>query len=674
MDIQNFFNSQQLQALVNGQNENNDIAVLGNDLLDQIKEILVENNKVNVETSNAQDETTKSLSDLTSGVKELVSTEEDDAAKMETSISALTNATTKNMASDKTAGLFAHLKNGFATLKQMAKLAAKDYVQNTKVGKLWTNISKEMKKQGAAKTKVIEGKRSDDEKDGGGGETPTLNSKLIAVSMAAAAFKALNPVTLVLTFLTKVLPLIIIFGLLLYGFIRGFMDGTVADAITFLVVTIVAAVLAFVIFMYGKQIALFAIQVACELMKVAIEAGADWFIVGIIVAVIAVIALAFLVAAGLVVIIIGAAILGIVVGMYFAIKAIKSMMEDMIEDIIDVFAEQIGELRKLIMGVLDVFNTLVPMMANMMTETASTLETGMKSALSGIAATFGLMTDTMNRLASEISSIFNGLAAAILSSSIMKAVTRQKEEMANMTIQSLTAEFDTNPKLIARIANVVGRGFLDVVGDIISNVTSVVNQFIETVVSLGSAAFETLTNVISTVVSLFEAARNTIINGTLLLISKIIRDVNIITSAFVGLLFSMPLVGWLMGLVGSTSFSDALAPLTANAAQIRELTQHILDAIDTRRSGYAKSQSITNTLGGDETTIIQHSMNTISPTDGAVMDFDTMTIQGASQSNFVTAQAFSVQMRALQAALQDVTNAIYKTAPKDSKGGLFDWL
>lgn len=673
MDIRNFFNSQQMQALVNGQNENNDIAVLGNDLLDQIKEILVENNKVNVETSNAQDETTKSLSDLTSGVKELVSTEEDDAAKMETSISALTNATTKNMASDKTAGLFAHLKNGFATLKQMAKLAAKDYVQNTKVGKLWTNISKEMKKQGAAKTKVIEGKQSDNEKDGGG-ETPTLNSKLIAVSMAAAAFKALNPVTLVLTFLTKVLPLIIIFGLLLYGFIRGFMDGTVADAITFLVVTIVAAVLAFVIFMYGKQIALFAIQVACEWMKVAIEAGAAWFVVGIIVAVIAVIALAFLVAAGLVVIIIGAAILGIVVGMYFAIKAIKSMMEDMIEDIIDVFAEQIGELRKLIMGVLDVFNTLVPMMANMMTETASTLETGMKSALSGIAATFGLMTDTMNRLASEITRIFNGLAAAILSSSIMKAVTRQKEEMANMTIQSLTAEFDTNPKLITSIANVVGRGFLDVVGDIISNVASVVNQFIETVVDLASAAFETLTNVISTVVSLFEAARNTIVNGTLLLISKIIRDVNIITSAFVGLLFSMPLVGWLMGLVGSTSFSDALAPLTANAAQIRELTQHILDAIDTRRSGYAKSQSITNTLGGDETTIIQHSMNTISPTDGAVMDFDTMTIQGASQSNFVTAQAFSVQMRALQTALQDVTNAIYKTAPKDSKGGLFDWL
>lgn len=673
MDIRNFFNSQQMQALVNGQNENNDIAVLGNDLLDQIKEILVENNKVNVETSNAQDETTKSLSDLTSGVKELVSTEEDDAAKMETSISALTNATTKNMASDKTAGLFAHLKNGFATLKQMAKLAAKDYVQNTKVGKLWTNISKEMKKQGAAKTKVIEGKQSDNEKDGGG-ETPTLNSKLIAVSMAAAAFKALNPVTLVLTFLTKVLPLIIIFGLLLYGFIRGFMDGTVADAITVLVGIIIAAVLAFVIFMYGKQIALFAIQVACELMKVAIEAGADWFVVGIIVAVIAVIALAFLVAAGLVVIIIGAAILGIVVGMYFAIKAIKSMMEDMIEDIIDVFAEQIGELRKLIMGVLDVFNTLVPMMANMMTETASTLETGMKSALSGIAATFGLMTDTMNRLASEITRIFNGLAAAILSSSIMKAVTRQKEEMANMTIQSLTAEFDTNPKLITSIANVVGRGFLDVVGDIISNVASVVNQFIETVVDLASAAFETLTNVISTVVSLFEAARNTIVNGTLLLISKIIRDVNIITSAFVGLLFSMPLVGWLMGLVGSTSFSDALAPLTANAAQIRELTQHILDAIDTRRSGYAKSQSITNTLGGDETTIIQHSMNTISPTDGAVMDFDTMTIQGASQSNFVTAQAFSVQMRALQTALQDVTNAIYKTAPKDSKGGLFDWL
>lgn len=673
MDIQNFFNSQQMQALVNGQNENNDIAVLGNDLLDQIKEILVENNKVNVETSNAQDETTKSLSDLTSGVKELVSAEEDDAIKMETGLSALTNATTKNMASDRTAGLFAHLKNSFATLKQMAKLAAKDYVQNTKVGKLWTNISKEMKKQGAAKTKVIEGKQSDDKKDGGG-EMPTLNSKLIAASMAAAAFKALNPVTLVLTFLTKVLPLIIIFGLLLYGFICGFMDGTVTDFFAYLVVTIVAAVLLFVVFMYAKEIMLFAIQVACELTKVGIEAAADWFVVGIIVAVIAVIALAFLVAAGLVVVIIGAAILGIIVGMFFAIKAIKAMMEDMIEDIIDVFAEQIGELRKLIMGVLDVFNTLVPMMADMMTETASTLETGMKSALAGIAATFSLMTDTMSKLASEISRIFNGLAAAILSSSIMQAVSRQKEEMANMTIQSLTAEFDTNPKLIASIANVVGDGFLNVIGDIISNVTSVVNQFIETVVSLASAAFATLTNVISTVVSLFEAARNTIVNGTLLLISKIIRDVNIITGEFVGLLFSMPLVGWLMGLVGSSSFSDALAPLTANAAQIRELTQHILDAIDTKRSGYAKSQSITNTLASDETTIFQHSMNTISPTDGAVIGFDTMTMEGVSQSNFVTSQAFSVQMRAIQTALKDVTDAIYKTAPKDSKGGLFDWL
>lgn len=650
-----------------------DSELVGNDLLQQIKELLLGNNQIQVESAASADESSKDMSALLDATKTMVVDNESNAEEMQASLSDLTDASKGMAAQKENSGLIAHLKSAGGMLKQMAKIAAKEYVQQTKYGKLWTNISKEMKKQGAAKTKVVEGKSDEGGKGGGGGDVPPLDNKMIAASMAAAAFKALNPVTMVLTFLTKVVPMLIVFGLLLYGFIVGYLNGTVADFVLTLVTVIIAAVLAYVAYLYIKEAIMFGIKVACEFMKVGIEAAADWAAVYVIIAVIAIIAVAFLVAAVLVVAIIALAIVGIVIAMYFLTKAIQSMMEDMIEDIMEVFGEQIGELKKLIMSTIAVFATLVPIMSKMMTSTAETLKTGMEKALSGISATFKVMTDTMDKLATEISDIFNGLAAAILASAIGKSVQQQKEQAANLTIQSLTAEFESNEKMISEISNMVAANINETIAQAFSGVGSAISQFVTAVTDLVSNANTVIGDILTAVYSLFEGAYNIITKSTVLLIGKIIEDVDRITNAFVGLLFGLPLVGWLMGLVGSNSFTEALKPLVENTAQIKALTKSVLEAVTAKRQGYAHSSATNNTVTNSETSVIDSAINTITPTDTETVNEDTTTLQG-TPSNFVTAQAFGAQMAAVRAQMKDMIEAIYKTAPeKTSKKGLFGW-
>lgn len=647
--------------------------VITNDLLNQIKELLVNRNHIQIETADSADDTAGNMASLLDASKQMAANSDSNAERLEDGISSLTTVTAKNMTSEKNGGFLAHIKSVGSSLMAMAKLAAKEYVQTTKFGKIWTDVSKQLKKQGEPKTNVIRSVPIERKSAGEKMKSFALNSKLIASSMASAVFKALNPVTLVTTFLTQIVPLVIIFGLLLYGFIKGYMNGTIADFVLTMTLIIIGAVIAYVAYLYVKEAMLNAIKIACEMAKVAIEAAADWAAVGVIIAMVAVIGIAFLLAAALIIVIVGAAIVGVVVAMYFLTKAIKSMMEDMIEDIAGTFGEQLDGMKRLIAETIGTFTALVPIMTQMMNDTAGTLKTGVEKALSGIQETFKVMTSTMSGLADEISKIFNGLAAAILASEIGRAVKKREETIANATINSLTAQFETNPALVSAIAGVIGQGFLNEIGDMISFVTLPVGHFIDEAAGMIDSVASVLASAVNSVSTLFNAAGDTIIEQSVLLISKIIDDVNLITTAFITMLTGLPLVGWLMGLVGANSFEKALRPLTENSMQIRNLTTQILDGVTAKKSGYAKSQALMNTVTNDNTSYIESSMNTLMPTDGESLNAETTTL-GGTPSNFVSPLTFNNQLGAVRAALKDVVDAIYKTAPKNEKRGLLDWL
>lgn len=643
---------------------------VSNDLLAQIKDQLIGNNQIQVETS---DENTAGMSALLDATKEMAANSDDNAAQLETGISSLTAAASKNMAGGKNNDLIARIKSIGSSMLMMSKLAAKEYAQTTKVGKIFADVSKQLKKQGEPKTSIIQSKLPEQNAGGGKIKSPMLNSKMIATAMGAATLKALNPVALVTTFLTKVLPLIVLFGLFLFGFIKGYMNGTIADAVIAMTLLIVAAVVAYIAYLYIKEAILTGIKIACEMAKVAIAAAADWAAVGVIIAMVAVIGIAFLLAAALIIVIVGAAIVGVVVAMYFLTKAIKGMMEDMIDDIAGTFGEQLDGMKKLIGETIGTFTTLVPIMTQMMNDTAASLKTGMEKALNGIQETFKVMTSTMDSLASEISKIFNGLAAAILASAIGKAVKQHEETIANTTINSLTAQFKTNPELIGAIAAVVGQGFLGEISSIISSISSAVSQFAAASAEMFDLARMTLSTAVDGVISLFNDAGNIIIGQTILLISKIVNDVNLITGAFVAMLTGLPIVGWLMGLVGANSFAEALQPLTENSMQIKNLTAEILDGVAAKRGGFAKSQAVTNTVANDNASYIESSMNTLMPTDGESLNVETTSLS-ETPANFITPLTFNNQLGAVRQALKDVVDAIYKTAPENEKKGLFGWL
>lgn len=643
---------------------------VSNDLLAQIKDQLIGNNQIQVETS---DENAAGMSALLDATKEMAANSDDNVAQLETGISSLTAAASKNMAGGKNNDLVARIKSIGSSMLTMSKLAAKEYAQTTKVGKIFADVSKQLKKQGEPKTSIIQSKLPEQKAGSGKIKSLMLNSKMIATAMGAATLKALNPVALVTAFLTKVLPLIVLFGLFLFGFIKGYMNGTIADALIAMTLLIVAAVAAYIAYLYIKEAILYGIKIACEMTKVAIAAAANWAAVGVIIAMVAVIGVAFLLAAALIIVIVGAAIVGVVVAMYFLTKAIKGMMEDMIDDIASTFGEQLDGMKKLISETIGTFTTLVPIMSQMMNDTAASLKTGMEKALNGIQETFKVMTSTMDSLAAEISKIFNGLAAAILASAIGKAVKQREETIANTTINSLTAQFKTNPELIGAIAAAVGQGFLGEINSVISSISSAVGQFTVASAEMIDLARMTLSTAVDGVISLFNDAGNIIISQTILLISKIVDDVNLITGAFVAMLTGLPIVGWLMGLVGANSFAEALQPLTENSMQIKNLTAEILDGVTAKRGGFAKSQAVTNTVANDNTSYIESSMNTLMPTDGESLNVETTSLS-ETPANFITPLTFNNQLGAVRQALKDVVDAIYKTAPENEKKGLFGWL
>ena len=636
--------------------------------IEEMKHALFELTHVSVETQATDTEQVSGLKDLCDTCSQMVAVGEKQAESTASLESLTASAEAKKMSADKSGGIIAQIKNTGSILKDMAKIAAKEYVMNTKAGKLWTNISKEMKKQGASKTKVIEGKK--DEKGGDGGEVPApeLNSGLIASQMADAAAKALNPVTLVMTFLTKVLPLILIFGLLLYGFIKGYLDGDVYDFLVVVGTIVFTAFLAYVAWMMIKEGILLAFKFVCEVIKTLASVSADWAEFALVAGIVVVIMVAFILVAA--VLIIAVVLIGVVIAI--AIGAIltsivKTLVEigkifmDAIGHVVDVLVEiapKLVALAKELFGLIHDALMLIPdFIRELITVAVDTFFETMGKLVDHI---LGFCEKILTTIGNVVAKLFGGIFGSIFG----KKEEPKKEEKTEQDLSKLAIDtVNANMMIGGEFARMLFEGFSAAFAEAIEPAKLAMENIAE---SFNMA----YTSTMDKINSLFTAVSETVQNQTGILIASLIADLNIITGAFLSLLFGMPIIGWLMGLVGANSFTKALEPLVENTRQIVDLQTQLLKAATMKQNGYAKSTAVTNTVTNSETQVLDTATNTIMPTDGENVETETTTLS-KTPSNFVTAQAFNAQMAKINETMENVVKAIYATAPETKSGGLF---
>ena len=298
------------------------------------------------------------------------------------------------------------------------------------------NDRKERAKQQAAAranatatTKMLSSKKKEPAANPAKPGTQGIDSKLIADKLTTGLCKTLNPIALVSAFFTKLLPLLIIAGLLLYGFVVGFMGGTFWDFVVVLGATIVGLFVAFVAFQIAKTLILLGIQIACEWIKVALAAqpaALAMIAVGVIV-------LAFLAVAAVIAVAVVGAIIAVIAATYLITKAMKAMVNSMIESIMGTFAAQLAKTEDMIKLTMQTLSEVIPMMANKMLEMSNTLNDGLNNVINNLHESFLRMEQTMDGLASEMSKIFNGLAAAIISSALFKSVEKARAEGEDLT-------------------------------------------------------------------------------------------------------------------------------------------------------------------------------------------------------------------------------------------------
>ena len=587
---------------------------------DQLK-TLADQNKIHIDTSEAAKNSEGSLKELVGLVQTLINKVNEQSQTI-SQMSAAQQAA--NMAKPGAGGgdekeRTVQFKTVGLLLKQIVKAKLKEMVANTKMGKFFGKMGKLLKKKDKKDTKTIDAKAA--KKGGGkGGEVPppTLDNKMIASSMASAAANALNPIALVTAFFTKLLPILLVLGILLYGFITGFLDGDVSDFISVMIGVIIGAVLAYIAYMLIKELIVLGIKVVCEFMKVAIEAAADWATVPIIIGIIAVIGIAFLLAAALIIIIIGLALVGIVLAVWLITGVITDMIEDMTEDIMEIMGEQFEKLGGMINAVIETFVVLVPYMANMMQKMADDLKTGIQNALIKLIITFSFMSVVMQRLADEISRIFNGIAAAIIASALGQMIQKQEEQAAEITISQLTADFESSALMCmliaAAVAEQVGEkfgeamiSFMDLIEDIFGDIGDIIYDHIDTMMSTINAMLDTYLELFKTSITqlstLFVTAMTAIIS---------------ITAAFLTLLFTMPILGLLFGLIGTNSFSAAIEPLLEQTKQIKALLKQLVLGNTQRQTGIIRSAAVNNSQvnGTEQFNTNNYSQNTIQPVDG----------------------------------------------------------
>lgn len=656
-DMKEFNDSKKLEEIVSAINEQGAISA------EEVREIiaaLLEQNKISIEQSDSAQETTNSLKELINSSSEMVeTTKEQNDSLNSLSAAAEAQSMAASNGSDSSKPIVDAVHSLGSYLKSMVTLARKADKAETKNSRFFKKLGSVLTKKKDKETTVAKSSNKKEGKGGGVSLDAKTMAKGIGSAISGAITKILSPVALVKAFFTELFPILITVGILLYAFITGWFDGDLIDVIMVLVGIIIVAYLAYLAWTMIKDMIVHGIKIACEFLKVAIEAAADWAAVYVIIAVIAVIAVAFLIAAALIIVIIGLALVGIVLAVWLITKVITSMIEDMTEKIMGIMEEQFSALEDMIVSVVSTFAVLVPMLCDLMTDVAEELEDGISDALSGIWMTFQMMTYTMETLSNEIQRIFNGLVAAILASFLGKAVKQTEEQAADITIEALNADFKIGGMLSAMIADIIGTGFTDMLSEVTESALDSLDDLIDTMADfvddIADSAYYAMMQISDVISDMGDAAINTIYEMGIAVVVGVWQ----LVGTFMAILFTMPLVGLMMGLVGNNSFSEAIQPLVAQTEIIVSLLAAIVANNTMLKSQQAVPYSMTNVTEGDNYGD-NSSLTTIGQTDGTHIiesptNYTHREDAGISDEDMISNANFEKYMKAILRALAPVT-------------------
>lgn len=571
---------------------------------DQLK-TLADQNKIHMDTGEAAKSSEGSLKELVGLVQTLIGKVNEQAATMAQMSAAQQAANMAKPGGDGKAQE-ATFKTIGVLLKKIVKAKIKDTIANTKMGKLFGKMGKLLKKKDKKETKTIDAKDAVKGKGGGGGkpEGPQLDSKMIASSMAASVAKNLNPIALVTAFFTKLLPILLVLGILLYGFITGFLDGDVADFISVMISIIIAAVLAYVAYMLIKEMIVIGIKILCEYMKVAIEAAADWFAVGIIVAMVAVIGIAFLAAAALIIILLAAALLLIAVAFAFVFKMIIEQIIKLIKFLSDLFFTFIDKVINAFLTIIDKVFTIFSSVGDKFFDIIDRIFDLIMTPANMIMNLFQSVGNVVSSIVDKIVGLFSNVAGKLLSKilGIFSSDAAAEEAAAKpIIVNSLNAALWNDQKLGERMESAWREG----INTFITTVTAAVMTTLATAFEAMIATATTLlTTMLTSMVALFASYMQTLgvaLTQLTMLFGAAFTGITTITMAFIGLLMTMPLLGMLFGLVGKNSFKDAIEPLIETTNEIKALLKEIVAQNSKKATQLIKTAAVNNsTVTGNE--------------------------------------------------------------------------
>lgn len=349
IDAQNQVNIQRETTLA--------VVDLKNSLSELFKEaykVLVQNNEISSssleEQTNENEQKNNVIQELTNNTKDMVEQNSENNNALNDLVNQqnlLVNKPDKEQ--EKTRSLLSRIGGN---LKDYAKASIKQKFENSKLGKFVgfiKNMTKDKKKDDKEKPAVTP--LAKPEKPG---KPNGLDSNIIGGQMANTMAKTLTPGALVGAFLAKVLPLIIIFGLLLFLFLTSFFDMDVSTAIWttlgIIVTIVIALVIAYIAFKYVQAILVTTIQIMCEMIKLALAAGANAVLIFAIMAVM----MAFIIIAPLILI----AIVAIFALLVVAIVGVVWIIAELIIKILEIVAQVVIDLAMMPVKILEALGKL----------------------------------------------------------------------------------------------------------------------------------------------------------------------------------------------------------------------------------------------------------------------------------------------------------------------------
>lgn len=663
-------------AQAKAQADSNAIALDISDNMRILVDLLTQNNKINVDNGKDAYEQASDLSKLVDVTTQMTEELKNSSVENEKSdLSSLSpTAEQKDMMSvgNKENPEVGILKSIAGSILNIPKLMIKKAKDDFKEAKAIISMEKTMAKSNKPGTKVISGKSGGGKDKPDDKKNPFLNSMLIASKMADAASKALNPIKLVAAFLTKVLPLIIIAGLFLYGFFSEWLKEDALGAILGLTATIVTIFTAYMVWKYGKEIVFYAIKLAFETIKMIAGVGASWAIVGMFAVMIAIM-LPIILAVFLVLLVVVTVIVALIaVVLVAALAAIFVMLVkalgELFKVIVDCIVYAIEGLAKILPLILDMLKEMFSFLLDILLMIPKFIVDLIVAFIEGLGDIIVSIIDTimnvissiLGGIAKAIGSIFGGLFGGLFGDDDEK---KDEEELKELTINTLQAQFSVGGVL----ASLIGAGFTDAMNDAFSETM----QSIESVAENFKTSYDATMNNIN---AMMREVRTMIISQTVALMTTLITELTLISGAFLAILLGIPLIGWMMGLVGSNSFSKALEPLVENTTQIKDLIGQIIAGMNKKVESIAKSSSTINNAESSTTTI-DSITNSVSPIEGeSSVDSESTVISGGGiETPIVTSQQFGFQMYEIKTLLRQLIQ-ISKATEEEKKKGLLGFL